>query len=527
MANLVFTPDELLSYFEKNPNAVFDLKENGDSIVVKSDGECIFFEEDDDEYDATEGLVKTKLKVCHTLLNANKSYITTENMKRAMPSLANRPILGNVIQLDDGTYDFHSHDVEVDEDGNETQIQRAIGVIPESNNATLEYDNKMKKTYVVVDGWVYEGYSNKGLEILKKKKKCKVSCELGVNDISYNAKEKRIDINDFYFRGVTILGSEKDGTPIQEGMKGSNITLCNSADSDTYEEVLGLLKEMNTTISNHFKLNEEGGNGVSNTQVNTNTETEGTDDVVNTDDVTVVKNESVTEGTTQTENDTQNEKEETLKYSVEFEGETLNFEVSMNDKIRQLNRLVTNTYYDEDNVWYDVVVYDNYLVMTNSYRNKHYKQDYSFENDTYSLVGERVKVVPTFVTEEEQATIDELRANYDTVTNELNSYKEKEEKENKEKLFNSDDYSKIRDTEEFKELKENMDKYSLEECAKKSDEILLSYVKSNKISFAEESVDDKSSKVSKKQVSFSKADDSKKDEYKPYGDLFDDIKTEK
>ena len=71
LANLVFTPDELLSYFEKNPNAVFDMKENGDSIVVKSDGECVFFEEDDDEYDATEGLVKTKLKVCHTLLNAN------------------------------------------------------------------------------------------------------------------------------------------------------------------------------------------------------------------------------------------------------------------------------------------------------------------------------------------------------------------------------------------------------------------------------------------------------------------------
>ena len=68
LANLVFTPDELLSYFEKNPNAVFDMKENGDSIVVKSDGECVFFEEDDDEYDATEGLVKTKLKVCHTLL---------------------------------------------------------------------------------------------------------------------------------------------------------------------------------------------------------------------------------------------------------------------------------------------------------------------------------------------------------------------------------------------------------------------------------------------------------------------------
>ena len=516
LANLVFTPDELLSYFEKNPNAVFDMKENGDSIIVKSDGECVFFEEDDDEYDATEGLVKTKLKVCHTLLNANRSYITTENMKKAMPSLANRPILGNVIQLDDGTYDFHSHDVEVDEDGNVTNIQRAIGVIPESNNAKLEYDTKMKKNYVVVDGWVYEGYSNKGLEILKKKKKCKVSCELGVNDISYNAKEKRIDINDFYFRGVTILGSEKDGTPIQEGMKGSNITLCNSESSDTYEEVLNLLKEMNTTISNHFNANGEGGNIVSDTQVNTNTKNEGTDGVVNTDDVTVVKNEGVTDDTTQTEN------EEIVKYSVEFEGKTLDFEVSMNDKIRSLSRLVSKEY-EDDGVWYDVIAYENYLVMTNSYRGKHYKQDYKYENDSYSLVGDRVKVTPTFVTDEEQTAIDEMRANYDVTLNELNTYKEKEEKENKEKLFNSDDYSKIKDTEEFKELKENMDKYSLDECAKKSDEILLTYVKSNKLSFVEETKDTVDGKVSKKSLSFSKPSDSD-DDYKPYGDLFDDIK---
>ena len=161
--------------------------------------------------------------------------------------------------------------------------------------------------------------------------------------------------------------------------------------------------------------------------------------------------------------------------------------------------------------------------MTNSYRGKHYKQDYKYENDSYSLVGDRVKVTPTFVTDAEQVAIDEMRANYDVTVNELKTYKEKEEKENKEKLFNSDDYSKIKDTEEFKELKENMDKYSLDECAKKSDEILLTYVKSNKLSFVEETKDTVDGKVSKKSLSFSKPSDSD-DDYKPYGDLFDDIK---
>lgn len=352
---------------------------------------------------------------------------------------------------------------------------------------------------------------------MKKKKKCKVSCELGVNDISYNAKEKRIDINDFYFRGVTILGSEKDGTPIQEGMKGSNITLCNSESSDTYEEVLNLLKEMNTTISNHFNANEEGGNGVSDVIKNA----EGnTDDVKDTDDLTVVNSED----NTQTDDDNQPEvnTDDVVKYSVEFEGKSLNFEVSMNDKIRSLSRLVSKEY-EDDGVWYDVIAYENYLVMTNSYRGKHYKQDYKYENDAYSLVGDRVKVTPTFVTDEEQTAIDEMRANYDVTINELNTYKEKEEKENKKKLFNSDDYSNIKDTEEFKKLKEDMDKYSLDECAKKSDEILVAYAKSHKLSFVEETKDTVDGKVSKKSLSFSKPSDSD-DDYKPYGDLFDDIK---
>ena len=50
-------------------------------------------------------------------------------MEQALPSLKDRPILGDIVKLDDGTYDFFSHDFEVDEDtGEVTYIEKPIGV---------------------------------------------------------------------------------------------------------------------------------------------------------------------------------------------------------------------------------------------------------------------------------------------------------------------------------------------------------------------------------------------------------------
>ena len=50
-------------------------------------------------------------------------------MERALPSLKNRPILGHLVQLDDGSYDFFSHDFEVDEETGEVVYQEIpIGV---------------------------------------------------------------------------------------------------------------------------------------------------------------------------------------------------------------------------------------------------------------------------------------------------------------------------------------------------------------------------------------------------------------
>ena len=49
----------------------------------------------------------------------------------------------------------------------------------------------------------------------------KIDCELFIDELSYNAKEKYLELNDFYVNASTLLGSHDDGTEIQEGMEGS------------------------------------------------------------------------------------------------------------------------------------------------------------------------------------------------------------------------------------------------------------------------------------------------------------------
>ena len=145
-----------------------------------------------------------------------------------MDTLKNRPILAHVIDLDDGGKDFHAHDIEEDanEEGHFKFIERPIGIIPESNDAKLEYDQEFDKTYLVSKGFIYETYAEEEEKILEAKGgETKVSVEIAITDMAFNAKEKYLEIKDFYFDGVTCLGSEEDGTEIEEGMLGSRLTL--------------------------------------------------------------------------------------------------------------------------------------------------------------------------------------------------------------------------------------------------------------------------------------------------------------
>ena len=60
------------------------------------------------------------------------------------------------------------------------------------------YDELKEKNYVNVNGYIFEEYS-KAAEILRAKGTSKVSVEIAIEDMSWNADEDCLNINSFYF----------------------------------------------------------------------------------------------------------------------------------------------------------------------------------------------------------------------------------------------------------------------------------------------------------------------------------------
>lgn len=560
--NKILTIEDLIKFCRSNKVYNFSSQETGKPIVVQSiqDFSSADVEESED------GKLYCKVRVCHTLLNRNKSFISEESMTKAMPTLKYSPLLAMIHQLDDGTWDFHSHDihVEVDEDGNEYTVydEHQIGTFT-ADEPYLEYDEEMDKTYVVARVVIPEEYT-RAADIVRSKKGTKVSCELIVYDCSYNAKEKYLQLDNFRFNGCTCLGSEKDGTPIGEGMLGSKLTLEDfSEDNNSLVKFSKQLIEMQAKLDEleaRFNINnisEEGGtievakikeNFEEVTETVEVTETEETTE----EEVTVTENESeetvdetseeviveeaqeetveeaeaeteVTEEVVEeepTETVVENEVENTVEYSFTINGETKKFAVSLQEKIYAIQDLVNATYAEVDNTYYGVYVYDDYVIMCDYWSGRYYKQSYtSLENDSYALTGDRIEVYTEFVTADEQKELEDMRSNYSSVVEELNTYKSAEIFADKMSVFDDEGYANYLDTDEFKALmsEEFVNKYSKEELSEKADAALGKLTKKNKtFAFAE-------AKPKKRinRVAFNSEKETE-ETYKPYGDLFDE-----
>lgn len=83
------------------------------------------------------------------------------------------------------------HEFYVDEDTNELIYEEApVGVIPESADLKLEYDEENEKTYLVGSGLLWKNYSSASEIIERMNGECKVSVEIAIDKFSYDAKEK-------------------------------------------------------------------------------------------------------------------------------------------------------------------------------------------------------------------------------------------------------------------------------------------------------------------------------------------------
>lgn len=473
---------------------------SGAAIVIQTPGSLSF----DSEYDPEDGLLKTHLKSCHIDRNRNGSSIKRSVMEEAAKSIYNRPILGYIHTLENGEVDFGGHEIDVLESGEIEYKEIPVGVIPESGNATLVYDEDEDKTYLEVDGYIFEEYT-KAADILREKGESKVSVEIAVLKMSFDAKKKVLNLDEICFRGITILGRNDNGTIIQEGMAGSKISLKDFSEDRnsmfTQAEVVELLKEIKAKLSN-FDINfleTKGGDKLKFeellakyqiTEADIDFSVEGLSDeelealfAEKFDEGSDTDNDPTEpDGGNEENTDTGNDDTFTANTNaiicsiIQGENKLAEFQLSMNEICNALYQIVNDTYSEQDNAWYNVTTYKDHVVMEDWFSGKAYRQGYKVDGNDYSLAGDRVEVFKNWLTADEEASLNDMKANYAQLEETVKSYELAVSRSEKEQVLKQEKYDILSDLQEYKDLQKNIDNYDLESFTKELKALHSDYI---------------------------------------------------
>ena len=514
---MFITIDAFYDYLVKQGNSVKFSKDDfvgGSFVAVGLEGTLSFSQDT-----SKDGLVKTHLKAAHVGKNKNHSQITYSSMKKNLKSIKNRPILAYIHQLEvDGEQKnvFGWHAMHEGDNGEIVYDEIPVGHVPTDAKPELVYDADKDKEYIETDAYLYEGYTKAPEILMDADGQCPVSVEIDVYDFSYDAKEKILNIDDFVFKGITILGYYEDGSTVEPAMEGANISLLNfNVDKTTFEidqnsmkggkDDMGLfeqlLEQYNVTAEDitfeHDNLTDEElkakfeemfGNAEadptpeSNFEDNPESGDEGAEGDDSEGEAEPEEPETDPEPETDEGEDGAQDDDEPVKKidnSIAYSVNGKEFAVSLNDKIYALSTLVNDAYSEADNTYYNVIVYDKELVMVDIWAGSAYRQSYGERAGVFSLKGDRIPVHAIYVTDTEEAEIENMRSKYSAMSDELAKYQQAEEDSRKEAIINSEDWNDISGSAEFAEIKAKASEYSADEIQAKCDALLLSYAKSN------------------------------------------------
>ena len=489
----IMSVDELYSFCLKNNFSHFSSDESGKELMVRMNGN--FEKESENEDKHKEGLTPFVSRAFHDHVNLNMSEISEESFNENVPSANFRPILAHITTNSDDELDFGSHDYYVtsDKDGNDKVVyeEQPIGVI-DGSKTSVEYDEKAKVNRAVLHGYLYDEYCQDAIDILNRRGTVDCSIELSIRELSFNAKNGTLVLDDFYVSGLTLLS--KDVNP---GMAGSNFKIedfavdKNAIETFSNDKLVETLEKL-TSILESFEIKEKttkGGTELNKKQFEEEvTETEEvTEAEESEEEVTTTEEESdeTVEETSEEETETTEEVEESQEVSEEktentttTESETESFskdelfnklfDISFEDIKYALNALCS--IYRNDSEWcYVSQVYDEYFIMQDWDSDKYYKQSYTRDEDNIALSGERTEMFAMLLTESEKISIEEMRSNYA----ELKAFKEEIElnelREKKKAILDSEKYEILaqKDNEgkfvnkDYEKLVSEMDNYSL------------------------------------------------------------------
>ncbi|NFF77328.1 hypothetical protein FCV38_10135 [Clostridium sporogenes] len=168
---------------------------------------------------------KTKIWLMHLGENLNGSYFDEESTEKAIPSLANTPILTYIEDNSDGEKDCSDHrEVLAVENGQYKMkyLGQAVGVIPETNNAKFENrvcDDGIERTFLTCEGLIWNKW-NDIQDIMNRDVKKQQSMELHESYDGVFGEDGLFHFTKFQFFGACILGKD-----VQPAMRSASVEL--------------------------------------------------------------------------------------------------------------------------------------------------------------------------------------------------------------------------------------------------------------------------------------------------------------
>ena len=480
-----------------------------------------------------DSLLFCKVKLMHSGENRNHSSVTDNALIKASKTLAYKPVLANFMEYTDEQSgetlkDFTSHDMELDDDNNIVYIEKQVGCFT-SDDAFLEVEEETGHNFLYGYCAIPRDYTA-AASIIERKGGTKISVELGINEMQYNASLNVLELTDVTITGATLLGKNSVTlNNVEEGMKNARVdlldfseennSLFSSISEDEHSKLIETLDNLNKTLSSlniNSKTNptvekfEKGGNTEINmtkfeellkkynkTVEDITFEYEGLSDedlekVFSTtfgeseptpDTVLTESDKSDDDTDDDTDDSTTDEPDDTDNADDDKDKDTYSkiFELSHEDVRSALYQLLAPIEETLNEYYWIMSVYDDYFIYESCCGN-YYKQAYTKENDAIAFDGERQEVFAEFVTADEKAELEDMRANYSSISEKLTRYEEAEEIADKMTVFEDQAYSKYLETDEFKKLMdvENVKKFTKDELVEKADAALGKVVKTTK-----------------------------------------------
>lgn len=491
MKKKLLTLEDLVKFCKEQKLYSFNAKDIGYQICVQYPAT---FKKNESE---NSSLLFGDIKSFHTGRNRNESSVTEDAMKNSVSTFAYKPILAAFTTDKNGDEDFMAHEMEIDDDGNVVYIEHQVGCFTVDEPRIEKDPDDENKQWIYARCAIPREYTS-AASIIERKGGTKVSVELIVNKFSYDDEEDVLLLEDIEVSGLTLLGTDEDGNPVEEGMAGARLDIADFSkeknSSINYAELKDVIKEAVVQTLSDINKSKEGGKKMKFSQEKLNELLEKY----------AVKSEDLTFDLEAIESDEELEKafeaqfsnpssdpaqeEKKVEMSVKLGESVRDFAKSLTDEIYALTDLVNATY-SEDGTYYACEVFDGgtaksrYVIMVDIWGNKAYKQGFTIKDGVYALKNEREEVFAEWLTASEREQLDSIRSNYASMeeklgeaTKELELYKAEPEKV---ELLNSADYDSIKDSAEFAEIAKRDNYFSLtkEELETKLDGMMAEFAK--------------------------------------------------